>query len=307
MKYELHWGLNHYLQSRMNKTVITIFYNLLLAVFEGYCQSLPLYYPDKPGHVSVDDYNAGKTILREAHSQMQKAKDGIVSIDYWNYAVAYSRMGQPADSIYYFLSKSNSTNKKDFCELLNKAYIPHFNGLENTPFYKLLGYRFESLVTECMQCKELSSNEVINIDEYARKGNYDNVIVIELIEINKRDQMYRLPYDVDLQTPLDYENQKRIEAIISKYGYPGRSLVGEKYESVAWAVIQHSDLVFQEKYLPTIHQAVINNELHETPLKMLLDRIYTIKNGVQIFGSQIGVQFADERIITEVKAKYNIK
>ena len=36
---------------------------------------------------------------------------------------------------------------------------------------------------------------------------------------------------------------------------------------------------------------------------MLLDRIYAKKTGLQIFGSQIGVQFSDDKTIEEVKLK----
>jgi hypothetical protein len=39
---------------------------------------------------------------------------------------------------------------------------------------------------------------------------------------------------------------------------------------------------------------------------MLLDRIYSKKTGFQIFGSQVGVPFSDDRTIEEVKRKYKL-
>ncbi|MCZ6333785.1 hypothetical protein O5173_25875, partial [Escherichia coli] len=38
----------------------------------------------------------------------------------------------------------------------------------------------------------------------------------------------------------DSLNMKTIEHIISKYGYPGKTLVGEPTNQAAWYVIQHS-------------------------------------------------------------------
>lgn len=40
------------------------------------------------------------------------------------------------------------------------------------------------------------------------------------------------------QGVLDIENLHKIEKIIAKHGYPGKSLVGEAYQSVAFMVIQ---------------------------------------------------------------------
>ena len=53
-------------------------------------------------------------------------------------------------------------------------------------------------------------------------------------------------------------------------------------------------------------QAVNDNELQPTPLKMLIDRVWTRNYGLQIFGSQAGVELADDETIEEVKAKYDL-
>jgi hypothetical protein len=75
---------------------------------------------------------------------------------------------------------------------------------------------------------------------------------------------------------------------------------------VVWLVIQHADLLYQEKYLPLIAKTVEAGELAKVPLRMLIDRIYHKKTGQQIFGSQGGVPFVDDKTIQEVKKKYNL-
>ncbi len=147
----------------------------------------------------------------------------------------------------------------------------------------------------------------IDLNTYILEGGYNERLIVELDRIARLDQKYRLSNNLDQQIPLDRQNTLDIEAIIKKYGYPGRKLVGERYESVAWAVLQHADLSYQEKYLPVIHKAVQDNQLPEVPLKMLIDRIYYKKTGFQIFGSQAGVDFANDSVIEDVKKKYSIK
>ena len=147
----------------------------------------------------------------------------------------------------------------------------------------------------------------IDLKAYILEGGFNEKLIAELDRIARLDQKYRLTDNLDQQRPLDLQNAKDIEAIIKKYGYPGRKLAGGKYENVAWVVIQHAELNYQEKYLPLIHKAVLEKQLEDQPLKMLIDRIYWKKNGFQIFGSQGGVDFADDKTIADVKAKYSLK
>ncbi len=147
----------------------------------------------------------------------------------------------------------------------------------------------------------------IDIESYVSGGRYNEKLIVELDRIARLDQKYRLSDNQGQQVLLDNQNIKDVEAIIEKYGYPGRKLVGKKYESVVWAVLQHADLNYQEKYLPLVHKAVLEEQLEEEPFKMLIDRIYWKKTGFQIFGSQVGVDFADDKIIADVKKKYALK
>jgi hypothetical protein len=62
-----------------------------------------------------------------------------------------------------------------------------------------------------------------------------------------------------------------------------------------------------ERYLPQISKAVEQKELSTEPLKMLIDRIYTVKYHYQIFGSQLGVPVADEKTKSEVIKNYRLE
>lgn len=135
----------------------------------------------------------------------------------------------------------------------------------------------------------------------------------ELNQINKDDQIVRRIYfikdeyeakadslkrvykvdDIGLKEILrknivrnDLINLVKIEKIIEKQGYPGKSLVGEKESDVAWEVIQHSTLEVRKKYLTLLKNEADKNEIRFTLYALTLDRILMEENKPQKYGSQ---------------------
>lgn len=132
----------------------------------------------------------------------------------------------------------------------------------------------------------------------------------ELDEIMTVDQGYRMLFDSEI-TPekkdkllkdlnIDEEefkkkgwqlvaehdslNMQKIEKIISQYGYPGKTLVGEPTNQAAWYVIQHSTKI--GKYLPVIKEAGKKKEIPFTWVAMMEDRYLMNENKEQIYGTQ---------------------
>lgn len=83
----------------------------------------------------------------------------------------------------------------------------------------------------------------------------------------------------------DSINLTKIDKIIQKYGYPGKSLVGEKTNEAAWFVIQHSNSI--KKYFPLIRKAGKNNEIPMTLVAMMKDRMLMEDGKEQEYGTQI--------------------
>jgi hypothetical protein len=271
----------------------------------GLCYCQENFIPTKPDHISESEFRRGELILKNSQQQLADNNYKVTAHDYWNFAMAYSIMGQPKELIYNFLFKSKYIDKTDFCEIV-KSYHQIKKGIDSTGFYKLLGQDYKLLIQDC---SEMISNESFNIEEYISKNKYDKQLVLKLNDLLAKDQKFRSNFDERnsiQQRSVDNENIKEVESIIETFGYPGKSLVGSKFDFVIWIVIQHADLYYQEKYLPTIVTAVEKGELNKTTLKMLLDRINYKKTGEQIFGSQIGVPFADDKTIEAVKLKYKL-
>jgi len=92
--------------------------------------------------------------------------------------------------------------------------------------------------------------------------------------------------DWKIITAQDSINLIVIEDIIEKYGYPGKTLVGEPTNKSAWYVIQHSNSNSIEKYFPIIKKAGEKNEIPMTLVAMMEDRMLMNKGLEQIYGSQ---------------------
>lgn len=126
----------------------------------------------------------------------------------------------------------------------------------------------------------------------------------ELKTLRYLDQKYRLALDSmrsehpDKNSPeqkaffaewvrQDSANLVRVEAIIAQYGFPGKSMVGERGASTVWLVLQHAPLEKQEQYFPLLTEAAEKGELKKSDWAYLLDRINMHKGLPQVYGSQV--------------------
>ncbi|MGY4538411.1 TonB family protein [Mucilaginibacter sp. UYNi724] len=128
-------------------------------------------------------------------------------------------------------------------------------------------------------------------------------LVAELTAIYSDDQQYRVAaiaaakkYGqnseqdkalMNKQGVSDRANLAKIDAIISQYGYPGKTLVGAYLSKVAFMVVQHNENDAQEKYLPVFIEAADKGELAPSLLPLMVDRIRTDKGQPQVYGTQL--------------------
>ncbi len=108
----------------------------------------------------------------------------------------------------------------------------------------------------------------------------------QLDSIMKLDQEGRNADNIswEEQKVVDSTNTIFIENVFKRYGYPGRSLVGEETSIAAWLVIQHSDKI--GKYLPLIKEAGEKGELDYTSVAMMEDRYFMQQGLEQKYGTQ---------------------
>jgi len=88
-----------------------------------------------------------------------------------------------------------------------------------------------------------------------------------------------------LQHSIDSSNLVFVEDVIMKFGYPGRTLVGEETCDAVWNVIQHSSKI--DRYLDIIKKAATEKELPFRLYAMMYDRYLMNHKKEQIYGTQV--------------------
>lgn len=109
----------------------------------------------------------------------------------------------------------------------------------------------------------------------------------DLLEVYDRDQAARVkgvkPQDAQ---KIDSANLARVKSILNQFGWPGKSLVGEKASGAAWSIIQHADLATQKLYIDAMTKAAEEGQLSPTLLATTVDRMAVREGKRQIYGTQ---------------------
>ncbi len=84
---------------------------------------------------------------------------------------------------------------------------------------------------------------------------------------------------------INEQNQKELESLVAKKGWPKVSQVGKHAAGTAFLVIQHSDLEKQKKYLPVIKKLCEEKEADWAAYALMYDRIQVDQNKPQRYGS----------------------
>jgi len=258
-------------------------------------------YEPKQNEVSDKKFEHAVFVLNEVKEDVKNDVLGFNRADYYNILSSFLTLNESNKNILIAYKKFKKS--KGSCEYFMSSLF-----FKSSKF-DLLRDDIEKQTLFCQTSNTEESTEV-DLKVYSSKNNLDYNLVKLIQKINQLDKKYRDNENIDWskQTPIDLENQRIIDSLFLKHKkYIGTSFVGEKFESVMWVVIQHSNLKMMEKYLPIIQKAVQDDDLHQTPFKMLIDRIYSQKENYQIFGSQGGIELASEEIRKKVIAKYKIE
>ena len=88
---------------------------------------------------------------------------------------------------------------------------------------------------------------------------------------------------------LDLSNIGRMKQIISRYGWPSQSMVGERGCEAAWLLIQHADHdpAFQKQGFILLERAVEDKDAPASLLAYLTDRIRVNDGRPQVYGTQL--------------------
>lgn len=263
------------------------------------------YEPKQNSQISKTDFDFGNMIIQETKSATKNNPENFTSSDYFNILSAFLTLKENEKNLRIVFQKFEKAEGS--CEF--SLYVE--KKVEKNAKYDIVRADYLNKLKEC-KSKSTGAKQFV-IEEYCEINSLNINLVKKINQIDIDDQKYRNQSSsemLDKQKELDLRNQKIIKTLYKEHKtYIGKSLVGEKFESVMWAVIQHSNIEMISNYLPIIQKAVKEKELNEGPLKMMIDRYYGLKYGHQIFGSQNGFGFElfDEKTRKKIKLKYGIE
>ncbi len=142
----------------------------------------------------------------------------------------------------------------------------------------------------------------LNLRKHRIEANFDKPLRRRLQMIMKTDQEVRIaflaahnhqPHDSIAEAKALHEmqrvdklNQEQICKILDSRGFVGSDKVGDAVGTF-WAVIQHSDVNIQKKYLPLFQEATQRGDIAKEGIAMMEDRINMFEGKPQRYGSQI--------------------
>ncbi len=111
----------------------------------------------------------------------------------------------------------------------------------------------------------------------------------EIIAMGEKDQQMRkngqagiAPFDKQV----DLQNTTRLKEIVSQFGWPTISQVGEEASYAAWLIVQHADqdIGFQKHCLVLMQQ--VSSDVLPSNIAYLTDRVAVNTGQDQIYGTQ---------------------
>jgi hypothetical protein len=199
--------------------------------------------------IKVDDYELKDLIrLSKIYSHSDR-KDSLLK--YFNFYVDL-RNKNPISLLY-------ATNN------INVDTIIDFRNYKNDSSLITLKYRLKKYIIE-------------------KEKGFDTLLLKDLKGMLADDQNSRTNSDKDYK---DLINQKKLGAIIKEKGIPTISKVGTEGIVSLFAIIQHSNDEFIEKYFVELEKLTIKGEFPKDLFAYLIDRRNMWKGIPQVFGTQI--------------------
>lgn len=264
---------------------IFICLSLLTFSINGRSQSWKtgLWIPPQYAGVDTETYQKYCSLLRQSSKCINECYGDVPTFCYHNRFVAYVHLQVQSDTLSKYSHESINFNPVCQCNRLHDI-------IEKWKFDTILPSSFK-YEWKCAldRCSQIFSK-------------YDKPLMQVLLQIKKDDQEIRedmerfgnaqfedSPWILRQwakQNIKDSLNLIKIDTIIARWGYPGRSLVGDELSNVAFYVIQHAPAKRQDQYLPLVKDAAMRREISFDLYGYLVDRIRMFRNEKQLFGTQ---------------------
>jgi hypothetical protein len=131
------------------------------------------------------------------------------------------------------------------------------------------------------------SREASTIESYQHTPDYYQSELLQMAEEDQNERNIMMKDESFDTLTLDQRNTQRMKQIVSKIGWPTRSLVGEKASNETWLLLQHADhdIGFQKQCLQML-KVLQEGEVKKEEIALLEDRVRVNKAEPQLYGTQ---------------------
>lgn len=212
-------------------------------------------------------------------------------------ACAYRKIGQP-DSMFKYLSQAVDYRKNP--EILTDCdYYPFLNDPRWEKIYNVLSEHYFKTNPDFDQnlCRILW-----------KMSMRDQLFYSEIKRIEKKEGIKSKAVDslFSIKRAINEENQKTLDSILVKSGFPRLTKVGYQASHGAFLIVQHAALDYQTKLFDTLIDLAKVNEIDKQSFCMYLDRVYIDNNKPQLYGTQIGIDSLGYNFLFPVEDPENL-
>jgi hypothetical protein len=271
------------------RSVILLGISLLLVVNDAFCQNNREYSRlIEEASLLYQNHEYLKSGKKYAEAFAADGNKGFLD-DRYNAACSWALANETDSAFANLFLIANKGNYSDYDHLTNDSDLK--------PLYSDSRWEeLKSIVYSNKENKEASYNktllailDTIFTDDQKYRDQLTEIAQKYGWESKEVDSMSNYKAFKEILRITDSINTVRITSIIDHYGWLGAEVVGEPGNSTFFAVIQHSDLKTQEKYLPVMREAVKNGKARADQLALLEDRVALKEGRRQIYGSQLGM------------------
>ena len=162
----------------------------------------------------------------------------------------------------------------------------------------------EGIVKEMVLRKATKSDKDFQI-KLMQAYNYVEPIKITEIDCDNKTKILEEIYSLDQNMRLsennydpkvDKQNLIKVISLIENCGMPTTKEVSKKQMSAIWLVFQHADNKNRKKYFPLLKKSAKNGDLSKSNIALMEDRILMMDGKPQIYGSQISINEATDKL-----------
>jgi hypothetical protein len=127
--------------------------------------------------------------------------------------------------------------------------------------------------------------------ELLKRRDEDQVVRMALLKnsvASTKGSLQPAPEDIAEMARIDADNTRWLKEVIDRSGWPGRTQVGMDGANAAWLLVQHADAdrAFQKHCLELMQQLPAD-EISQTDLAYLVDRVRVGEGQPQVYGTQL--------------------